>query len=217
MSKNTVIIFDLDGTALDTNLLVEMSFRETFAHFRPDLQLSDETILSFLGPTLEESFGRYLREDEISEAVAYYRNYNRAQHPQLAKVYPGEHAALSMLKENGFPLAILTTKRQDIAEYGLSLFGLDVYFDAIIGMDRLTRMKPDPEGVYKIMDMTNTQHAIMVGDNVSDIKAGLNAGQTSIGVAWSTKLDDLYATQVEIADSFAQLAEMIIRTKCEKL
>lgn len=203
--KDTVLIFDLDGTALDTNDLVEQSFRYAFHCFRPELVLSDEIILSMFGPTLEESFGRFLDEEDVPAAIATYRDFNFKHHADLAKTYPHEEAVLKELKKRGYPLAILTTKRQDAAEYGLSLFGIDHYFDLVIGMEQQHRYKPDPEGVYMIMDQLGVSKAVMIGDNVSDIMAGINAKQQGIGVAWSTKLDDIKAVSDIIIDSFNDL------------
>lgn len=203
--KDTVLIFDLDGTALDTNYLVEQSFRYAFHCFRPELILSDEIILSMFGPTLEESFGRFLDEKDVPAAIAVYRDFNFKHHGDMAKTYPHEADVLKELKQRGYQLAILTTKRQDAAEYGLKLFGIDRYFDLVIGMEQQHRYKPDPEGVYMIMDQLGVSKAVMIGDNVSDVMAGINAHQQGIGVGWSTKLGDVKAVSDIIIDSFDDL------------
>lgn len=203
--KDTVLIFDLDGTVLDTGYLVEQSFRYAFHEFRPDLELSDDVILSMFGPTLEDSFGRFLDAKDVPHAIATYRDFNFKHHRDMAKTYPHEEEVLKELKKRGYPLAILTTKRQDAAEYGLSLFGLDHYFDLIIGMEQQTRHKPDPEGVYMIMEQQHVNQAVMIGDNVSDVMAGINAQQKGIGVSWSAKRDELKAVSDLMIDSFDDL------------
>lgn len=185
--KNTVVIFDLDGTLLNTDSLIFASFRYAFSLYLPEYELSDEELYSFLGPTLHDSFRRYMDEETTMQAKESYRLFNRQHHCDYVTIYEGVEETLQTLKDNDYPLAVLTTKREDMAQYGLELFHIKDYFDEIVGMDALTKVKPDPEGIYLIQERTHCQQAIMIGDNVSDLMAGKNAGVKTYGMNWTPK------------------------------
>ena len=68
------IIFDLDGTLLNTDLLIKKSFIHTFKKYKPGYTLREEELLSFLGPSLKNTFSRYVEEDQVDELIQYYDN-----------------------------------------------------------------------------------------------------------------------------------------------
>lgn len=84
-------------------------------------------------------------------------------------------------------MAIVTTKYKDAAVYGLKCADLDQYFDVVIGSDEVTHGKPHPEALRVALSHLNATKGYMIGDNVTDIQAGKNAGIGTIGVTWSLK------------------------------
>lgn len=187
MEKDIAIIFDLDGTLLNTDLLIRKSFDHVFHKYKAGYVLSDAEHLSFLGPTLVSSFERYFPETMSEELVECYRVYNHSHHKDYVTMYPTVKKTLKTLKERGYSLSVVTTKMQDAAYVGLDLFDLTQYFDLVIGMDCVKHVKPNPEGILRVLKETKCQKAVMIGDNVSDILAGKNAGVYTIGVSWSPK------------------------------
>lgn len=187
MKKDFVVIFDLDGTLLNTDLVIRKSFDHVFHQYKEGYILSEEEHLSFLGPTLVSSFQRYFPEDMIDELVECYRDYNMSHHKDYVTIYPTVKDTLKTLKNKGYPLAVVTTKKKDAALLGLDLFELTDCFDVIIGVDNVEKVKPDPEGILTVMKQTNCMKGVMIGDNVSDILAGKNAHIYTIGVNWSPK------------------------------
>lgn len=187
MKKDCVVIFDLDGTLLNTDELIKRSFEHVFKRYRPDYILSEEEYLSFLGPKLRDSFARYFPEDMLDKLVACYREYNHSHHEDFVTVYPSVIETLEYLKNHGYPLAVLTTKFYEATLIGLDLFDMTKYFDVIIASDQIEKGKPDPLGIYRIMSETDCQKAVMIGDNVSDILTGKNANVYTIGVKWTPK------------------------------
>lgn len=87
---DNVLLFDLDGTVLNTDELIFQSFRYTFIKLLPDYTLSEEELLSFLGPPLRDSFARYLSGNQVDEAVQIYRAYNHEKHNDYVTLYPHE-------------------------------------------------------------------------------------------------------------------------------
>lgn len=181
------ILFDLDGTVLNTDLLIKKSFIHVFEKYKPGYQLSEEELLAFLGPSLHESFARYFDQSLIEELIDYYREFNHAKHKDYVTLYPGVKETLETLKQQGYPLAIVTTKFSGAALIGLDLFDLTKYFDTIVALDDVVNTKPDPEGIYVAMKKLHVKKAIIIGDNVTDILAGKNAGVDTIAVKWSPK------------------------------
>lgn len=184
--KNFAVIFDLDGTVLNTDTLIFKSFEHTFKKFFPKHQLTQEELLSFLGPTLKASFSKYT-DDKVEECIHCYREYNHAHHEDYVTIYPHVVEVLEELKSKGYPLVIVTSKAKDAAMIGLNLFNLTQYFDVILGMEDVKNQKPDPEGINKALEKTNCVKGVMIGDNKSDILAGKNANIYTIGVKWSPK------------------------------
>lgn len=187
INTDNVLLFDLDGTVLNTDELIFQSFRYTFKQFLPEYTLSEEELLSFLGPPLRDSFARYLSGHQIDEAVQVYRAYNREKHNDYVTLYPHETEVLKKLHEQGIRMAIVTTKYKDAAVYGLKCADLDQYFDVVIGNDEVTHGKPHPEALLTALSHLNATKGYMIGDNVTDIQAGKNAGIGTIGVTWSLK------------------------------
>lgn len=187
MNKDFVVIFDLDGTLLNTDLLIHKSFEHVFKKFKPDYELSKEEHLSFLGPPLRDSFRRYFPENMIDELVGCYREYNHTHHEDYVVIYPTVKETLEILKNNGYALGVVTTKYRKAALIGLDLFDITKYFDGIIGGEEVVHSKPHPEGLLKVMNKTNCSRGAMIGDNITDILSGKNAGIYTIGVNWSPK------------------------------
>lgn len=187
MKKALAIIFDLDGTLLNTDLLIQKTFEHVFEKYKPGYTLSKEEHLSFLGPTLTATFERYFPENMIEELIEYYREYNHAHHEDYVTIYPTVKETLESLKKDNYPLAVVTTKSTHAAYLGLELFDITKYFDIVLGMEDVKNVKPDPEGIKKAMETMKRSNAIYVGDNQTDIQAGKNAEIYTAGVKWSPK------------------------------
>lgn len=188
MSINT-ILFDLDGTLLDTNELIHRSFEHTFQHF--GYSFTREEILQFNGPPLTETFSK-INPDLVDEMIRVYRKHNHEHHEQYVKLFPNVKETLDILKKHGKKLAIVTAKMRSGVELGLEITNIKAYFDSIVTIDDVENPKPHPEPVLKAMNHldSTTDDTIMVGDNYHDIKSGKNAGVKTVGVAWSTKGED---------------------------
>lgn len=187
MKRRLGILFDLDGTVLDTESVILESFKYVFRKYKPGYTLSKEELLSFLGPSLKDSFERYFDSSMTEELIAYYREFNHSNHKNYVTIFPTVIDTLEELKKEGYPMAIVTTKAAVAANVGIDLFDLNSYFDVVVTLDDVKVTKPDPEGIYLAMQKLEVKDAIMIGDNVSDIQAGKNADVKTIGVKWATK------------------------------
>ena len=180
--KKPLLIFDLDGTLLDTEPLIIESFDHVLKTYRPDLTITREMELSFLGPTLYENLSKYLPEEKVNEAVELYRKHNREIHPTKLKEIPNATALLTQLKDEGYALGIFSSKKKDMVEYGLSLVGWSSMFEVIVGYDEVTHHKPHPEGLLKTIQLMkgSVDSAVYVGDTYTDIQAAHACGVYSV-------------------------------------
>ncbi|MFK2825462.1 pyrophosphatase PpaX [Bacillus sp. B190/17] len=187
MTKITTLLFDLDGTLINTNELIISSFLHTLNHYFPE-RYKREDVYPFMGPTLVETFSS-IDEERVEEMTARYRAFNLQNHDALVTEFDGVFETIRTLKENNFKLAIVSTKLRDTVIKGLKLTNLYPFFDVIVAMDDVTHTKPHPEPLLKALTALDSkpEEAIMVGDNFHDINGGKNAGTLTAGVAWSVK------------------------------
>lgn len=194
MNNNiTTVLFDLDGTLIDTNELIISSFLHTLEHYYPS-RYKREDVLPFLGPTLRETF-ETMENANVDEMIKTYRHYNLTHHDSFVTEFPTVIETVEVLKEKGYKVGIVTTKLSDVVMKGLKHTKLDSYFDVIVALDHVEKAKPDPEPILKALEQLGSlpEEAIMVGDNYHDILAGKNAGTKTAGVAWSIKGRDYLA------------------------
>jgi len=188
------VLFDFDGTLADTNPLIIKTFKETFATLLPDQPFTDSEIINCIGPTLEQTGRKYFPEDPET-FVNVYRELNGKYHDEMIKIYPGILEMVSILKEKGLKLAVVSSKRRDFVVRGLRQTGLLDFFDYIVAADDVNEPKPDAEGILKAMNHYGVTQAecLMVGDNSHDVDAAKNAGVKGIAVGWAFKGVDYLA------------------------
>jgi HAD superfamily hydrolase (TIGR01549 family) len=182
-----LLIFDLDGTLIDTKEEIFETFNQAFNNL--GLKLDRDKLDKYVGLPLEELLeallGRYDKRVEEEIRSIYY-----SERPRKIRVFPGME---EIIKSNGFKKAILTSKRKRAAFYDLSYLGIQDYFHIVIGADDLNRKKPDGEGIKKIMslaDCVDVEKVYMIGDTEMDILAAKNAGVKSVAVTWGFRDED---------------------------
>lgn len=184
--QKPAVIFDLDGTLLDTEALIFESFTYVFKKYKPEYTLSEEELKSFLGPTLKDSFERYFDPSMSEELIREYRTHNHEFHNTYVKAFDGAKETLDYLKDNGYLLAIVSNKKRETITHGLEFTGLLPYFEVIVDCEDVTEPKPSPEGLLKACELLYHDHddMIYVGDSVSDIEACKRMAGFSIAVCF---------------------------------
>lgn len=180
------ILFDLDGTLIDTNELIHQSFVYTFEQY--GYSFTREEILQFNGPPLVDTFTA-LNPDLAEEMIATYRKHNLAHHNDYVSLFPNVKETLEELHKHGVKMGIVSAKMRDGVKLGLEVTNIKQYFDTIIAVDDVKNPKPHPEPVLKGMSnlASSPSNTIMVGDNYHDIESGKNAGTKTVAVSWSLK------------------------------
>lgn len=186
--KKPVLLFDVDGTLIDSDELIFDSFKYVFAKHEPELELTHEMLLSFLGPSLHDTFAKYSTKD-TAMLVEEYRVYNAAKHDELLKPIKNVKETLTYFKENGYTIGVVSTKYGETVHLGLKICEIDDLVDVVIGGERVEKQKPSPEGIFMACKELGVSHdfLVYVGDSPTDIKAAKNAGAISVGCAWTAK------------------------------
>jgi pyrophosphatase PpaX len=182
------ILFDLDGTLINTNELIIASYLHTLNTFYPQ-QFTRKHIVPLMGMRLDETFLKLVENGPLDKLTETYREHNLAHHEEYVYAFDGVVDTVDALYEQGYKLAIVTTKRRSSVELGLKITGLEPYFTTIVTLDDVQHAKPDPEPVLTALDQlgSSAASAVMVGDSQYDIKAGQNAGVMTAAVAWTIR------------------------------
>lgn len=181
------LLFDLDGTLINTNELIIASFQHTLDSFYPKKYGRDD-IIKFIGEPLDTSFRR-VNPEKVEDMVEAYRAHNIEHHDLLVTEYPHVRETIEKLSHEGYRLAIVTTKVWKTVAMGLELTGLKPFFETVVTIDDVKKPKPDPEPVLLALSElgSSPEEALMIGDSPSDIESGRRAGTKTIGVSWSIK------------------------------
>jgi len=196
--RPTAVLFDLDGTLIDSIELILDSAKHAFTGREGHIP-SDAEWLTGVGIPLTTMFRRYARDEaEIDALIAKYREYQLAHHDRLVRCYDDVVDTVDELRSRGHPLGIVTSKTGWLAKRGLDHVGLGEHFDVIVGCDSCDRHKPDPEPVrFALNELGYTAgEAVFVGDSVHDMQAGNAAGVVTIAALWGPfTREDLVASK----------------------
>ncbi|MEK7403008.1 MAG: HAD-IA family hydrolase [Gemmatimonadota bacterium] len=180
------VLFDLDGTLIDSIALILQSAQ--FAFVGHDGRVpSDDEWLTGVGTPLAVMFRKYARdEDQVNALIERYREYQVPNHDRLVKAYDGVVDTVRGLRAARHPLGIVTSKTEVLARLGLECVGIGDCFDVIIGCDTIEIHKPDPAPVHAALDRlgVHASNAVFVGDSVHDMAAGNAAGVVTIAALW---------------------------------
>jgi pyrophosphatase PpaX len=180
------VLFDLDGTLIDSIELILASMRHAF-RARGSVVPSDAEWLEGVGIPLPTMFRRYAPdEQELAALIAAYREHQLEHHDLMVRCYDAVVDTVCLLRGRGHPLAVVTSKADWLARRGLEHVGIAHLFDTIVGCDSCSRHKPHPEPVLTALERLGyrPEEAIFVGDSVHDIEAGNAAGVCTVGALW---------------------------------
>jgi pyrophosphatase PpaX len=187
------ILFDLDGTLVDSIELIVAAAMNAFA-CRPGPCPSEAQIRNTIGRPLPTTFGPWLvDDDDLPFLISKYREYQLEHHDRLTNPYEGIVDAVSTLHALGHPMAIVTSKVGFMAERALVHTGLASYMRCVIASDTTTKHKPDPEPVLVALERlgAGSDEAIFVGDSPYDMQAARAAGVHALGVSWGAFMEDV--------------------------
>jgi phosphoglycolate phosphatase len=189
-----LVIFDLDGTLIDSRLDLVHSVNAALRHIgRPELP--EDIIAGYVGdgaPILIQRAlgGEAVDEPLVRRGLEFFLSYYRQHKLDHTTVYSGVAEALAAIQssQNGVPrrMAVLSNKPVIPSRAIVEALGLGSFFSQVYGGNSFTTKKPDPEGARKLLEeyRVRPEQAAMVGDSHVDIQTGQNAGLFTIGVTY---------------------------------
>jgi phosphoglycolate phosphatase len=207
------LIFDLDGTLIDSERDLVESTNATLRHLgRPELPVA--TVSGYIGHGAAKLVARalgpgadgQLRERALQFFLRYYEEHKLVH----TRAYAGVPEALQTLSH--MPMAVLTNKPERISTLILEELGIAKYFRAIYGGDSLSAKKPDPTGVEKILEQFGVlpRNALFIGDSEVDVQTARNAGMPVAIVNYGFGMNDRLAFPADVyIDSFGDLVSLL--------
>jgi len=185
-NKIDLIVFDLDGTLLESSNSIYKSVISTFEHLNQKVEIPKEEMDKRIGMHFKPIFKELnIKVDNIEEFIEIYKKYY-FDFINETMIYPNVTDILEILKANGFKLAVLTTKVQDQTEDIIEHFKMNFYFDVLMGRRDGVELKPSAEPLLLICKELNISPVttMIVGDSELDIRCGKNAGALTCGALY---------------------------------
>src|SRR5580700_3176236 len=189
-----LVIFDLDGTLIDSRLDLVHSVNAALRHIgRPELP--DDVIASYVGDgapiLIQRALGREMVDDVlVRKGLEFFLSYYREHKLDHTTVYAGVEEALTALQRpsNGRlrKMAVLSNKPVVPSRAIVEALGLGQFFGQIYGGNSFPTKKPDPEGARMLLQESGgrAEEAVIVGDSDVDVETGRNAGLWTVGVSY---------------------------------
>lgn len=181
------LLFDLDGTLLDTYDIVLCSMQYTLNEVA-GLGLTDAQLMAGVGTPLADQMLGFAQgnKEQAEEWLEIYREHNVAVHDARIAAFADTRAALERFRAAGLAMGVVTSKRHGLAVHGLEMSGIAEFFPVVIGPDDWPEHKPEPGPVRRGAELLGLDPAacLYVGDSPFDMQAGNGAGCTTVAALW---------------------------------
>ncbi|HTS62825.1 MAG TPA: HAD-IA family hydrolase [Candidatus Acidoferrales bacterium] len=211
-----LLIFDLDGTLIDSKLDLAHAVNATRTHMGLG-PLEHERVYSYVGngaPVLiRRALGPRATEPEIEEALEFFLEYYRDHYLDYTTLYPGVQGSLDRLRGAGKQMAVLTNKPVRISKAILDGLGVGAHFFRVYGGNSFDFKKPNPIGVETLMREAGVaaERTLMIGDSHIDIQTAVNAGIRSCGVTYGFQPETLeHPAPDRLFDSMEGVADWVL-------
>ena len=207
--KFPVVLFDLDGTVVDSGAIILASMRHATREVLGADYGDEELMQAVGGPGLEAQFAVFA-PDHVDELVRVYRAHNEPLHDEL-EACVGMEDVIVRLHDEGRRLGVVTAKRRATAELAFARVSIAHLFETVVGGDETERHKPDPEPLLLAAERLGIDPttAAYVGDSPFDIRAAKAAGMYAVAVTWG-RIHDRSRLEREEPDAIAESAEELL-------
>lgn len=191
--KNTVkplVLFDFDGTLMDTKAMVDESYRYLFNKYRSEDDYDDRTQIEVFGANDRAVIRKYFKNENTNELTHEFRAFQN-ELPTLGLVNTMPHAleVLMWLKRNGYAVGVVTSRPTGNCRMWIEEFDLEDYIDCVMGAEAYKKKKPAPDALRRICQEMGRGHdnCVYIGDHARDVRMGRRACVYAIGYLTSEK------------------------------
>jgi len=193
-NKINTVLFDFDGTIMNTNDIILASWRHAF-HEIIGTEPDESDLLDTFGEPIDDCVAKLLPGSDADEVKRVYRTYQYEHYEEMISLFPGILEVITKLHESGVKLAVVTNRMRNSTEIGLRQFGLDKLIELVVAVDDVEdngmRAKPEPDAVFYALAKLGAkpENSMLVGDTLNDIISGNRAGVTTVRVGWAIAED----------------------------
>ncbi|HZS46625.1 MAG TPA: HAD-IA family hydrolase [Blastocatellia bacterium] len=230
MARIDTLLFDLDGTLIDTVDLIVESYHHVWEKnfgYRQERSVITRTMGMLIDLSMHQLIETGVSENQIKliedqhvvvrRLLDQYREFNLAHHDKLIKPFPNVNETLQELRQRGYRIGVVTSKRLLGAERGLKAFDLDKLVDVVIAAEDTTEHKPHPAPLIKGMERleSSPETTAYIGDSTHDMIAGKRAGVFTVAALWgpfdpeelrATLPDLIISLPIELLEQFQFVA-----------
>jgi phosphoglycolate phosphatase len=211
-----LVIFDLDGTLIDSSLDLANSVNATRAHLGL-APIENKIVYSYVGngaPVLiRKVLGPDYTDEDVQRALEFFLAYYREHMLDTTVLYPGVREVLDRFRNAGIAMAVLTNKPVRFSQGIIDGLGLTAHFRRVYGGNSFEQKKPHPVGIETLMNETGAarEKTVMVGDSSVDVQTARNARVTACGVNWGFQPETFAEWPPDfLVDTADQLAERVL-------
>ncbi len=205
------VLFDFDGTIMDTNEIIIDSWQATFRELSGK-EADRDVLLKTFGEPLEATMLGFFPNVPLEESLEIYRDYQRKYFIPSIRLFPCVRELLDALSQKKIKMALVTSRLKFTTDQALEHFDIGKYFQYVITADEVNRHKPDPLCANLALEALGAQpeQTIMLGDSPLDMMCARNAGVSPVLVSWSMTMADrikVLSDSMLPGESFPVIAE----------
>ncbi len=198
--EKPTLIFDFDGTLIDTSKGIIEAYRALFKKYSDESKFTEEVQDEIIGPALKDLFPVYFPGIDYDTLYADYRKRQLEVSKLSNTPTPNSVEVLKTLHEQGYNIGIVSTRSKQGIEEILKDFNLQDYVDDICGVKDVEKLKPDPEGIFQLINRNNwNKDCVMIGDSLMDMGCGNNYGAYTIAYLNNPKRSKELAENANVA------------------
>ncbi len=214
-SRPIAVLFDLDGTLIDSIGLLLESVHHAFDGFAGRAPTDAEWVAG-IGTPLAKQLREFCdSDDQVEQLTTRYRTFQRAAHDRLTTAYPGTLKVLTTLAAAGHPMAIVTSKSNEMMHRSLDHTRIAPFMSSTVGSDSCSVHKPDPFPVRLALQEIGygEDETVFVGDSPHDVNAGNSAGVVTIAAMWGpfSRVQLQAANPAHYLESITELPALVER------
>ena len=212
------ILYDNDGTLVDTHDLILASMRHTTKQVL-GRDFPDQVLMQGVGTPLSAQMLEFAEGNEAlaDEMLRVYREHNHAHHDEAISLFPGVAEGLKTLHEAGLGQGVVTAKLHPLAQHGLEIMRVWDCLDCLVGPDDCPKAKPEPDPIIMAAELLGClpEECVYLGDSPYDMQAGIAAGCTTVAALWGMFSEELLKSYApaNACETFEQFVAYVLEIR----